>query len=641
MNLGPISLDFETRSALDLKKTGVYPYAAHVTTDVWCMAYSTAGREPRLWRPGMPVPPEFREGRAMVAWNANFERQIWNAVMVPRYGFPEIPLERWHCTMARALAMGLPGALDKAAEALGVAEQKDKEGHALMMRMAKPRRVQPDGTILWWDDADRRGRLERYCQQDVRTELSIAERLMPLSESERQVWLLDQRINDRGVGLDLPLVNALTRLGGLAQADADRRMRELTDGAVKQLTQAGALKTWLEGRGLFLDGVAKDDVRDALEGELDPVVEEVLLLRQEAGGTSSRKLGAMAASVGRGSRIRGMLAYHGASTGRWAGRLVQPQNLPRGSIKHKHLEPCLPLVLAGNGRALELLFGSLHAVVPSSLRACFRADPGNTLYAGDYSQIEARVLPWLAGAEHVLDVFRSGKDIYQATADVMGVDRQIGKVAVLALGFQGGKGAFQSMAAIYGLKVSEAEADDIKTKWREANPEAVRMWAEVQEQALRAVKHPDKMFHACGGKVGFRMEGPDWLVAILPSGRKLWYAKPHSVKKLTPWGREVDALHAWGVDGYSRKWAPYSLYGGLLTENLVQAVARDIMAGAMLRLERAGYPVVLTVHDEVVCETRRDFGTLDEFKATMTTTPKWAAGLPVKADAWTGERYRK
>lgn len=637
-----VNIDFETRSTVDLRKTGVYPYATHPTTGVWCMAYSVEGEEPRLWFPGDDCPEVFLwPGVVLRAWNANFERQIWNAIMVKRYGFPAFPLDRWYCTMAEALAMGLPGSLEKAAEALTVAEQKDKSGANLMLRMAKPRSVQPDGTVIWWDDPTRIKRLASYCQQDVRTEVAIFRRVQRLSRAERDVWLLDQTINDRGVGIDAALVAALRDIDNAAQADANRRMRELTGGAVTALTQAGALKEWLEAHGVWMEGVAKDDVREALEGTLDPVVEEVLLLRQEAGGTSSRKLSAMAASVSQGDRIRGMLAYHGASTGRWAGRLVQPQNLPRGTIKHKHLEPCLQMVLQRNAGALELLFGSIHSVVPSSLRACFKAAPGNVLYAGDYSQIEARVLPWLSGAEHVLDVFRAGRDIYQSTADAMGVDRQIGKVAVLALGFQGGKGAFKNMAKVYGLKVTDEQAEEFKVKWREANPEAVAMWDEVQRAALRAVKDRERAFSACGGKVVFFCEDPEWLTAALPSGRKLWYCRPHVVRKTTPWGREVDELRAWGVDSFTKKWESYSLYGGLLTENLVQAVARDIMAGAMLRLERGGYPVVLTVHDEVVCERRDGDGSLDEFLALMTTTPKWADGLPVKAEAWTGNRYRK
>lgn len=638
-----ISIDLETRSAVDLKKTGVYPYAAHPTTDVWCLAFQDDDAGVcQVWRPGEYLPPQFLDPRVTFrAWNANFERQIWHAILVARYGFPPVPLERWVCTMAEALAMGLPGSLDKAGEALGVEQQKDKAGAGVMMRMAKPRRVQPDGTIVWWDDAERRATLEAYCQQDVRAERAIARQVRRLSATERAVWLLDQQINDRGVGVDLPLVAALSDLEAAARADADRRMRELTGGAVKQLTQAGALKSWLSGRGLDLEGVAKDDVRDALEdGELPADVEEVLLLRQEAGGTSSRKLVSMKASASRGSRIRGMLAYHGASTGRWAGRLVQPQNMPRGTIKHKHLEPSLPLVMGRNAAGLEMLFGSIHHVVPSALRACFRAEAGNQLYAGDYSQIEARVLPWLSGAEHVLDVFRSGKDIYQTTADAMGVDRQIGKVAVLALGFQGGKGAFQNMAKVYGLKVTDEQADEFKVKWREANPEAVAMWDEVQQAALNAVRWGNPT-EACAGKIHFYMEGRDWLVCELPSTRKLWYSKPHIVKKLTPWGREVDELRAWGVDSFTKKWASYSLYGGLLTENIVQAVARDIMAGAMLRLDRAGYPPILTVHDEVICETPAGFGSVAEFTDIMTVTPKWAAGLPIKAEAWAGTRYRK
>ncbi len=637
-----VSIDLETRSTVDLKKSGVYPYAAHPTTDVWCMAFRcNDDSRPHLWWPGQPTPRIFgaRTPLTVRAWNANFERQMWNAILVKRYGFPALPLDSWVCTMAEALAMGLPGSLDMAAKALGLPVEKDAAGSRLMMQMAKPRRVQPDGTVIWWDAPDKKARLGEYCKQDVVVEQAIAAQVRRLSAPERRIWILDQQINDRGVGLDTGLVLALHDIDRAAQADADRRMAELTAGEVSAVTQAGRLTEWLRGQGLDLDGVAKDDVRDLLECDLDPTVKETLLLRQEAGGTSSRKLVSMKSSVSAGNRIRGMLAYHGASTGRWAGRLVQPQNMPRGTIKHKHLEPSLPFVLARDTGALETLFGSIHGVVPSALRACFQAGPGNVLYAGDYSQIEARVLPWLAGAEHVLDVFRAGTDIYQAVADRMGVDRQIGKVAVLALGFQGGKRAFQSMAKNYAVKVTDEEAEEAKVAWRQANPEAVAMWEGIQNAALRACNN--RQTSCCDGRIHFYLDGPDWLVCELPSGRRLWYRKPHIVKKLTPWGREVDELRAWGVDSYTKKWTSYSLYGGLLTENVVQAVARDIMAGAMLRLDAAGYPPVLTCHDEVVSETAADFGSVEEFRSIMTVTPKWASGLPIKADVWKGTKYRK
>lgn len=639
-----ISIDLETRSVLDLKKTGVYPYAAHPMTDVWCLAWCMAGdTEVGLWQPGDAVPEVFlRSEHPLRAWNANFERQIWNHILVPRYGFPLMPLHMWHCTMAEALAMGLPGKLEDAALALGTAQQKDKKGHALMMRMAKPRKIQADGTPTWWDDPGRRAQLAEYCRQDVRTEMSIGERLVPLADNERRVWLLDQRINDRGVGLDVELVKALLDIDNAANASADFRMAELTEGRVTAVTQVGQTKEWLAERGIDVEGLAKDDVRGLLEEDLPEDVQNVLLLRQEAGGTSSRKLTAMRNSVGRGNRIRGMLAYHGASTGRWAGRLVQPQNMPRGTIKPKVLEGCIDLILARDTYALDLLLGSIHAVVPSALRACFKAERGNALFVSDYSQIEARVIAWLAGAEHVLDVFRRGEDIYQATADRMGVDRQVGKVAVLALGFQGGKGAFQNMAKVYGLKVTDEQADKYKVDWREANPEIVSMWGEIETASRKAVEQPGSVQSCCAGRVEFRCHPRRaWLRCYLPSGRVLWYANPHLAERKTPWGSTRAELRAWGVDSYTRKWASYSAYGGLLTENIVQAVARDMMAHAMLALDEKGYSPILTVHDEVVTETREDFGSVSEFTEIMTTIPAWADGLPVKAESYKATRYKK
>lgn len=640
-----ISLDFETRSALDLKKTGAHRYAEDETTDVWCMAWAPWGAEPQLWLPGDPV-PDWAFDAPLRAWNAPFERAIWAGVLVPRYGFPPADLERWTCTAAEARAMGLPASLDKAAKALRLPVEKDDAGHRLMMRMAKPRKT-IDGLHTWWDDVERRNRLYAYCRQDVRVEQAVAGHVRRLSASERQVWLLDQRINDRGVGFDRELAEAASAMAKRVDEQQGAVLRELTGGTVVSTTDDSGMR-----RFLGVASVAKAEVEAQLGRYAEGSTEHtVLSLWQDVRKSSVAKFSSMLECACSDDRIRGTLLYHGAGTGRFAGRLIQPQNFPsRDVIEHPVVEELIPLIKAGKDEAVELIGGPRMHVLSSALRATLVAAPGHTFYSADYSNIEGRVIAWLAGEEWRLRAFRefdagTGPDLYVLSysrafnvplASVTKAQRQIGKVMELALGFEGGRGALQTMATSYGVEIEDARADELKVAWRAASPAIVAWWRALRDAALEAMK--TGRGEARG--VVYRREG-EWLSVELPSGRKLWYARPAVQIGYTPWGAEQEEVWVWGVDSYTKQWRKYSLYGGLQAENIVQAVARDIMCGGMLRLERAGYPVVLTVHDEIVSETPKGFGSMEEFLGLMTRLPKWAAGLPVAASGWTGRRYRK
>lgn len=638
-----ISIDFETRSIIDLKKTGVYPYAQHPTTDVWCMAYAKDDGDVQVWQPGQPIPDVILNGASSQqfrAHNAQFERIIWREIMVKRYGFPPITMQQWHCTAAECRAMGLPGSLDGASKALGLVHQKDAIGQRLMLRMAKPRAIQEDGTLIWWNVPSRIATLIEYCKQDVVVERAIAAKVQRLSDAERAVYLLDQRINDRGVQIDTRLVEAGIEVIDIANQKANAEISALTDGAVSGITKNADLSAWL-GVG----SVAKANVREMLGQDLAPNVRRVLELRQEASKSSVAKLAAFMECRGNDSRVRGLLLYHGAATGRWSGRLVQPQNFPRGDFKHTVIEGAIPLVLNKDFEGIDALYGSVHSLISSMLRACFTAKPGHTLFSADYSAIEARVLAWLADEQDVLDVFRSGQDIYcHAATGIYGRtitpadknERQIGKVAVLALGYQGGVKAFQSMATVYGLEIPDEKADEIKNAWRKANARIVRWWAALENAAMDAVNNgagvaPGVMFGVEDG----------WMWCQLPSGRRLWYANPRLVERETPWGALRTSVKCDGVNSVTKKFEPFDLYGGLLAENIVQAVSRDLMASAMLRLEDAGYPIIMTVHDEVVAESSVEKGTLAEFTDILCKLPSWAKGLPLTAEGWTGQRYRK
>lgn len=643
-----ISIDFETRSTADLRKTGVYRYAQDKNTDVWCMAYALDDGEPKVWVPGDPVDTELalyiETSGELRAWNAQFERTIWNEIMVKRYGWPATTIEQWVCTAAEARAMALPGSLDMAAQVLGVDQQKDKQGASLMLRMARPRAFDEAGEAIWWDVPDRVARLVSYCKQDVRTEVAIARAIRRLGDTERAVFQLDQKINDRGVQLDVKLAKAAKHVAEKATLEANRAMYDLTHGKVAKVSNVGRLTAWLREQGLEVESLGKNSIK-ALQEENVGIISEVLTLRTEAGKSSVAKIESMLNCVCADGRVRGLLLYHGAATGRWAGRLVQPQNFPRGNIPD--IETYIPLVYAKDVEGVDALAPPLD-VISSMLRSMLIAGPGKKLVAADFAAIEARVLAWLAGEELLLNTFRTGGDVYKVMAskiynvdpkDVNKDQRQVGKMAILGLGYgMGHKKFVDSCKTMAGIDITEQQSKAVVDLYRNANKNIVNFWYGLNNAALDAVREPGSV-QVCG-RIKYTMRG-GYLWCLLPSKRPLAYARPRIIERETPWGSTTEAVSFEGMNSFSRKWERHDLYGGLLAENVVQAVARDLMADAMLRCEERGYEIVLSVHDELVAEVPADFGTVAEFEALMSETPEWAAGCPVAAEGWAGLRYRK
>jgi len=669
-----LSIDFETRSTGDLRKSGVYPYAAHKDTDVWCLAWAIDDEDPGVWTPslGRWVPEEVEdhvaEGFEVRAWNAQFERTIWNEIMVKRYGFPPLSIDQVYDTAADAAAMSLPRSLDQAARVLGLPVEKDMAGHRLMMQMAKPRKKIP---LTWWDDPDKLARLIEYCRQDVRVEREIAKRIRPLSKSERRVYVLDQVVNDRGVGLDLPLIHAAGKIVREGTRRADEELRELTAGAVSGATKVADLTRWLQAAGAELDDVRKDTIRDFLnqaEGIVQDDVRRVAELRQETGKSSTSKLGAMQAASCPDGRARGLLLYHGAGTGRWAGKLIQPQNFPRPAMKRP--EVYIPRVLAGEFDMIEIEEPAL-LVISSLLRSMLIPAPGHRFLSGDYSQIEARVVAWIAGERKLVEAFARGEKVYeQMGAAYSGKlldeitkdseERQVGKNSVLGCGF--GMGADRFAEQVWtqsGIRLDRGARDEegrllkgevdvaqlIIDTYRGLYTMIPAFWREINSAAIAAVRFPGETY-TCGkgATIKWSVRG-QFLWCVLPSGRPLAYALPRLEERtVRPKNKDpftVTSVTFMGVNSVTRKWERSAGYGGLFTENVVQAMARDIMAAAMLRVEDAGYPVVLTVHDEIVCEVPDEHGSLEELLRLMTVLPPWAEGLPVAAEGWAGERYRK
>lgn len=654
------SIDFETRSPVDLKKTGVYPYAAHPHTDLWCFAWAFDDEPTAIWHPTLPFPERLAAhvtaGGTLRAWNAQFERIIWRDILTPRYGAPLPTMAQWVCTMAEAAAMALPQGLDQCATALRLPFGKDQTGYGEMLRMARPRSLRPDGTPVWWDVPERKARLYAYCQQDVDVERAAAKCLRRLSEGERAVYLLDQTINDRGLRIDRPLIDACEALVAEGTRRADAAVHDITNGAVAGVHESKRFAEWVRGQGVEIAGVAKAAVRDAFADDTLPErVRVALVHRAEAGRSSVAKLTRMLQCAGADDRIRGLLRYHGASTGRWSGKLVQPQNFPRGEIEN--VEALIPLIQTGDYDAVESFAAPIPAV-SSLLRACLIAAPGMTFTAGDFSAIEARVLNWFAGQHDMLGHFRAydagdkARDPYVQNAMRLYrlpfeaiqkyPHRQTGKFQELGCGYgMGAKKAVTAAKDVYGLEITPEQADEIVTGYRDSHAAVVTAWYATERACLAAVRSPGEVIpFGEHGRVKAVVAGA-YLYLILPSKRTLCYAAPREVEAPTPWGEVKPTLEIAGVDPYSKQWGRIRLYGGLLVENIVQAISRDIMADRMLALEAAGYHNVLTVHDEVVTETAEDFGSEAEFAAILRTAPAWASDCPIAVECWRGPRYRK
>lgn len=618
--------------------------------------------------------------------------------------------------MARAAAIAHPQSLDRLGRALNLPLAKDMEGHKLMMKMARPRRFNADGTITWWDDPQDVDRLMEYCGRDIDVEAMAHLNLPPLTEKERAVWAFDQEINDRGVLFDMPAVRVAASLVDYAKKQNDRVMRELTDRAVPKCSNDKKIMEWLNGRGVTATSLAKGEVENVVfmaETARDQAAHDVIMLRQGAWKTSTAKYVAMDKCVSSDDRIRGMLNYHGAATGRWAGRLVQPQNFPRldneneylvGQVKFLH-----QVLASGDVRyaydMLEAVYGPLEVlnILSKALRSMIKAPEGKRLIGGDFSNIEGRANAWLAGEHWKLRAFQeyddgTGPDLYKlAYARSFGVDvgtvgkgpqRQMGKVQELALGYQGGIGAFLQMGATYGLNpfdlsgpvqsATSAEQWDqtaarfhapgakrmdlqerewcalqvLVDNWRSANPAIVQSWWNYQDAAVEAVAAPGHLVHPQHTKlVGYYSDGR-CLWCLLPSGRMLCYAAPLLVEEYKEYfdrrtgetrTRLTRKVTYEGTDSRTRQWVRSSLYGGLQCENIVQAVARDLMVDAMFRVEAAGYPIILTVHDEVLSEVDKHVTHLNEhdFARVMSITDPVYEGLPISVGAWEDERYVK
>lgn len=699
-----LHLDFETRSECDLIKAGAYAYFEHPSTRILCAGYCFGDEAPQIWWPGdpfyelMPVIEHIESGGKIAAWNAAFERLAWRHSMVPHHGLPSVADRQWQCTMTEALAMNLPGKLARAAPALGLDTVKDDTGYRLMMKMCKPRKPrkdEPKDAVLWHEALADIRRLGEYCIQDVVVEREISKRILRLRPLEEEIYLLDMKINDQGVHIDRQLCKAAQRIVEQSTERFDAEIKRVTHDGVASCTNTRQLLTWLDSRGIAADKVDRENVEDLLILDIPNDVRRALELRQEGNKTSTAKITSMLLRTQADGRMRGNLQMNGASaTCRWAARGTQLQNLTRPVILgSKDMEPlaldaqidgAIASINKGSSVMIELIYGQPLTLVADTVRSLIDVASGNVLRSSDFSNIEGRGVAWEAGQEDKLDAFRAfdngtGPDLYLVAASgIFSIpiseakpQRQIGKVAELSLGYQGGPRAFAKMAKNYGVRIAKhydgiwemadnafkdkaLEAWDtrgrktgmtregwlasevIKLAWRARNWRIAEYWKEVEDAAILAVKEPGRIVQA--GKVRF-LKVKSFLFCQLPSGRAMSYPYPQLREVETPWGGTREQLFY--KSQYLGQWITKAYYGGLGVENITQAIARDIMAEAMLRVDAAGYNVVLTVHDEIITEDPEGFGSLDEFNELMSTMPAWAAGFPISVGGWQGKRYRK
>lgn len=674
--------DFETRSVVDLKARGLHNYVLHPLTEPWCMSYAFDAQPVQRWLIGEPLPQDVRDyimnGGTLYAHNAAFERAVWNAIMHRRFGWPRLQLEQVVCTMVMAYAMGLPGALEKASAACGLLHAKDMAGHRLMLKWAQPKEMIGE-TPIWHSDWQEFERLLAYCDTDVEAERELTGRLIALSPKEQNVYRLDQRINDRGIYVDTAAVQTAIKVAGYTQERLAQSLYAATAGFVGLPTETARLTKWIRSRNVDTDGVAKADVLDLLADEALPDdVRTALLIRQEAGKTSVAKLRPMIDAAGPDSRLRGLFQMDGAGTGRWAARRVQPHNFPRPKMKQADIDRVLDWLAvptmkpADLDHFIDLTYGPPLTVISYALRGMLTAGPGNHLMAADFSNIEGRGLAWAAGEAWKLQAFRDydagiGPDLYVlAYAKTFGIPvedvtdemRQIGKVMELAFGYGGALGAFVTMVKTYpSVKFTPDLVKVWNTGWRTAHARTKAYWYALENAAIAATDNEGTMHSAGapGNEVIFRKLG-SFLWCRLPSGRPLCYPYPEVREVETPWGELKRALtYKTLLDSQARKkakivpdptnkgeWWRISTYGGSLSENIVQALSRDVLAEAMLRID-ATFPIVFHVHDEIVAEVPDTSAadSLKRFEQLMCERPAWAQDFPIVAKGWRGKRYRK
>jgi len=690
-------LDYETFSELDIKKSGAFEYAVHPSTEILCVAFKIGTREQLksattfLWVPGVDGQPFtifyqalLNPNIELVAHNAFFEKMITKHIFGKRLNYSNeylqnIPNERWHCTAALARSVGLPGKLEMVGHALNMTAKKDTDGHRVMLKLCKPRKPTKNNTDTRWtpeNNPEDFQKLYDYCVKDIGAEVELFLKLPPMHTKEREFWLLDQKINEHGFKVDRQLVKSTLKLIKAETENLDKLAAEMTDGALNSTRQNAALLNYLKEKcETVLPNLQAQTIEDVLTNpltratfgnpvDLDEHARELLEIRSAISRAATSKFKAFEIRTRYDGRARDNIIFYGAHTGRDAGTGLQPQNLFKSVFSHDDVLTGIELIKSGDRHTIEALYKKPLTLYASVIRSCIVAKDGYTLDVGDFSTVEVRVLFWLAEHAEGLKAFATGKDLYiEMAAEIYGDNagelqlahaaktkdagnkRQLGKQTVLGAGFGIGVNGkkFQATCKQYGIDISISLAQKAIRLYRKKHKPIPKFWETIETAAIRAVQNPGKAF-----KHGLLIWecNRDFLTVKLPIGRRLFYYKPRVTQKQTKFGPTPE-LSYMGIEAKSKKFLRLSTWGGKLTENVVQAVARDLLMESALRIENRGLSqVVLKVHDEIVGERKRlpegenDLGGR-KFIFDMETLPDWAEGLPVKVEGWSEPRYRK
>lgn len=648
-------LDFETYSDLDIRKVGGHRYARHPSCEVLICAYLLPGMaEPAVWLPRQEAPPKrlvdwVRGGGKLGAHNASFERVVWRHALTRMHpGLPQVKDSQWVCTAAKAAASGLPRSLDKALTALGLPVSKDLEGSKLIKVFCSPKRPSkkdPRVRILPEEDP-RFQRFIEYCQQDVRGEVALDDALPDLNARERRMFILDMVMNDRGLPIDLPLVEKALKVVQVLEVSIAARVSVLTGGL--KATQVQKMLDFFTERGIDLENMRAETVRQAVKREdLSDEAKELLELRVEAGKASTKKLISMMACADPDDHVvQGGFLYHGAHTGRYAGRLVQPHNFIRGTLKDHQRDLVFDLLQYADPDLFLILYDKPIDVISQCMRGFIMAPEGYELAVVDYTAIEARVLAWIAGEDHMLAAYFKGVDVYKLMAtklykldsinDVTDEQRRIAKNLVLGCGYQLGGIKFVDYAANAGVIITEEFAKTAVKAYRDGHPAIVKSWGMVERLVAGAIRNPGETYE--GLKCEFYMR-EHWLCIKLPSGRELRYPYARAIP-VERWGKPAfEISFRTEIKG---QFVREKTYGGKLIENIVQAIARDVMMEGMLAAETNGYPVLGTVHDELLALRELGTSNIKELEELVCVRHiKWTAGMPLASKGFVCVRYKK
>lgn len=661
-----VDLDYETQSEANLKEVGAFKYSKHPSTQILCFAYKINNEPVKLWKQGTKISSDFfallnDPTTQIVAHNAMFEYAITknvlsriNSTKLCYFLSPEV--EQYKCTAAKAAAHAFPRDLENAAIVSKLPVQKNMDGRKLIMKYTKPRRQWLEWNIFkegpepkkWYDDYMELQAIYEYCMKDVEVEHALDKALPDLSAYEQDTWVRNVKANERGITIDVEACRKIVSFNNAYNKKQNQLAKELTGGAIETVGQVQELTNWLTTQNVFSLDLRAESVKEILENEeTSPRVQKVLRARQIVSMTSNKKYIAFLKRADENNRITDNTMYHGASTGREAGRGVQVQNLPRGLYKGMSTDAAIEILKECKDlQDVELYFKDPSKVFSSCIRGMITASPGKELFASDANAIECRVLNWIAKQNDVISAYRNGEDQYKILASsifgkpvdqITDDERFVGKQGELASGYGVGAVKFANMCLQFGRDIGRDLAERTIKIYRYTHQNVVRLWKLYENAAIRAVTQKTSV--TVGSVTWFYKNEHLW--CKLPSGRNLCFPYPSIRMERAPWGEMLPKLYYFRPDPLTKKWVNRATYGGSLVESVCQATARDIIVQGIKNVEDDGFNYMFQVHDEVISEFEIGKRTIEEYSKLLAKPAPWYEDLPLKYGGWVGPRYKK